>query len=201
MVKNGTPVWTNAGADSFWTLAGGTDFFSLADHPDFDVAAAGSMTCAILLDPDSHTANQRFFAKRASLSTGSVGWGLRGISGSVVFEISDGTTEIAVSRSGLIADSVQLLVGRRNVATDKIVSNIDTTETEATDTTSLTLENAIAVFLGDDEQGGFTMNGDIYAAAFWGRTITDAEIAGLEAEFLEEAVGGSGSEMMLLGVG
>lgn len=188
----------NASEGSF-TLNGSNQYFSRVDTADFDFAAGEDFTVAVLATPDTSASNGVLMAKRAGYTAGEKGWMLYtlGSTNETRTLIADGTNRNFQNPGTSYTDDVkQLFVGRREAGTT-CTANVDTTTTTVADNTTATLANATNFALGSISGGGDYFAGKIFAAAIWRRLLSDAEVAGLEAELSPS----SGSNLMLLGVG
>lgn len=187
MVPAGSPTFVAAGNNSYFDLNGTNQWFATSgDVADFDFAAAESFTAVVVAAGDDDSGGgQPVLTKKTSLAQNNVGWVIYLNIGQIRCLISDGTTRTFNDPGPTMTTGVrQLWAVRRDVGDDKLYANVDATETEVIDATSLTLANALTTRIGAFDTDATNYNGRIYAAAIWRRALSDIELVSLEAELV-----------------
>jgi hypothetical protein len=187
LVAISDPAFTYDGSDSFWTLDG-DDGFSVADDPALDFDAAGEFTLVARVRLPAHHAASAFIAgKKGGFGAGTAGYVLFVTSASQHrLLISDGTTQPGDTDATLALNTWAILVARRNATEVQSFTN-GASVAPSTDTTTGSLENAVAFTVGTAGSGGSFFTGDVSDVALWRTALTNAEILSLVYELLAAA--------------
>ena len=195
----GTPTWVPEGADSHFVLDSG-DGFTIPDADAFDWDNTGndaSITAAFLMEWAATPSANQFLISHGDPQGSNPGWAVRlNAVNTMRQQASDGTTTRNFTTAGGITAVTRHLIVQRfdgagTVSTKAGVSDIDATN----EVSSNNFYNAIADTTNTDAlkigrnlaDGNPLVDVTLYAAAYWDRAILDAEVAGLEAEFLSLA--------------
>ncbi|KKL26454.1 hypothetical protein LCGC14_2395150, partial [marine sediment metagenome] len=176
------------------------NYFDIADHDDLDFANGEDFTLMVMGRTYNVTEGSLIMvAKNSTFTEGvAIGYSVGPRStGHFLGLIADGTQRPLIDGPAVLVNG-EAFVGSlvRNTGDDDLTVFKDgTAGTPATDTTTSTLANALAMNIGRFSGMASYFNGEIHAVVLWREALTDDEVALAGDELL--GVG----QLLLLGVG
>ena len=182
--------WTDAGASSYFTFNGTSDLMTILSHADLNFSATDEWTIGIACRVTDVTpaASQHILAKRG----GSDGWLLFNNTGGSGLVLIDGVTSGSVNDSkAMTGDGADTtLIGVRNNSDDDIEIFIDGvgsgSSTADTTTGGFSTANDVTIF-ASAVPGSYTA-GRVYSYAIIRSPFTDAEVAALHSNLINQAL-------------
>lgn len=156
------------------------DYFEVADHADLDFAADESLTAVMAVRPSTIAAGTEVYVGKKTGVDASAGWTLHRNTANVGWLIADGAAAGGTVTAGsLVARTLAVATGRRDVVADDVSAFFDGTEgTPASDDTTATLANAVSLRIGVSSHAtpANFFDGEVMAAALFREALTDDEI-------------------------
>lgn len=176
------PLFTYDGSSSFWSLDG-NDGFTTPDDANLDFAAVDDLTVlARVRFASLPGASAAVVAKKGNLSLMAGYTIFVTTAGGSRFMVADGAVSPNESGATLSTGIWYILVGRRN--STQLELFVDGASSAATtDTTTVTLENALPFTIGSANGTSF-FTGDISDVALWRTALSGADITALVEETL-----------------
>ena len=176
-----------AGADTNDPVRSGTsvtfttnDYVEIADHANLDFAAGEAFTVIAVVKPTTVAAGSDVIVAKKDNLTTSAGWALVRNAATVQTILADGTADDDDTAGTLVANTVAVVAGVRNVTDDDIEAFVDGTGSGSptTDSTTATLANALPLRIGATSNTAANFfEGDINAVALFRSALTDTQIA------------------------
>jgi hypothetical protein len=168
-------------------LLGTDDFFEIADSPDLDFAADESLTLAVVVRLYGTTADQVLIAKKQDL-VATAGFSLdRGTANAPPFMIADGVAAPEDIGPAITQGLFFVVAGVRNVGDDDVEAFTRGvgSGSPTTDTTTLTLANALPLRIGASSHAVPASFGDFefIGAAIFREALSDGDVLRLNQAF------------------
>jgi len=165
-----------------FVLDGTDDYLEIPnDLFDLDVSTTSHDSTAIIAHRTHNLATGTIFAKRDGVTAADAGWSITSDgSGIPTIEISDAVDEASDAGTAIIASAL-VTVGFTDTTfsaaneVELFQNGVGTGSPGNTDDVSGGF-NGVTLQIGAESDGGVPWDGEFYAAAFWQRALTDAEI-------------------------
>ena len=169
-------------------LLGTDNYFEVANHPDLDFAVGDSFTVvwAGRLYDTSPDESHGLMSNSGSL--GGQGWNLYQATNTfTIWRLDDTNVDIQSAFNGFTNGEAIVVTGRRDVSADQIsISHAGVVGDTDDDTTTATIANVNAAFIGSTAVPANFYDGEFFAAAVFREALSDDEVreVGIELGFV-----------------